>query len=101
MYAAKGGFNMATFFLFGKYTPDAVKQISAERTKKANALIEANGGKVQSGFALMGEFDLVLIVDFPDIKQAMKTSVGLARLLGISFTTAPAVSVEEFDKLIV
>lgn len=30
----------------------------------------------------------------------MKASVELAKLLGISFTTAPAVTVEEFDKLI-
>jgi uncharacterized protein with GYD domain len=92
---------MATFFLFGKYSSDAIKHISTDRTKKANALIESNGGKLQSGYALMGEFDLALIVDFPDMKQAMKTSVGLARLLGISFKTSPAVSIEEFDKLIV
>jgi hypothetical protein len=39
-------------------------------------------------------------VDFPNEKQAMKTSVELAKLLGIGFTTAPAVSVEEFDKLL-
>jgi hypothetical protein len=30
----------------------------------------------------------------------MKASVELARMLGISFTTAPAVTIEEFDKLV-
>jgi hypothetical protein len=30
----------------------------------------------------------------------MKTSVGLAKLLGIAFSTAPAMSIEEFDKLV-
>jgi hypothetical protein len=29
----------------------------------------------------------------------MKTSVALSRMLGIGFSTAPAVSVETFDKL--
>jgi hypothetical protein len=29
----------------------------------------------------------------------MKASVGLNKLLGISFTTLPAVSLEEFDKM--
>ena len=43
--------------------------------------------------------DLILILDFPDTQKAMKTSVGLTKMLGIAFTTAPAVSVEEFDKL--
>jgi uncharacterized protein with GYD domain len=85
--------------MFGKYTHEGMKGISAERTKKASALIEQNGGKVVSGYALLGEFDLILILDFPDTQQAMKTSVGLTKMLGIAFTTAPAVSVEEFDKL--
>jgi hypothetical protein len=35
----------------------------------------------------------------PDTEQAMKTSVALSKMLNISFTTAPAVSVETFDKL--
>jgi hypothetical protein len=39
-------------------------------------------------------------VDFPSLEQAIKTSVALAKLLGISFTTSPAVSMEEFDKLV-
>jgi hypothetical protein len=34
------------------------------------------------------------------MKEAMKASVELTKLLGISFTTAPAVTVEEFDELI-
>ena len=40
------------------------------------------------------------IVDFPSPEQAMKTSVALAKQLGISFSTLPAVSVEDFDMLV-
>jgi hypothetical protein len=39
------------------------------------------------------------VVDFPGISQVMKISVDLARMSGISFTTFPAVTVEEFDKM--
>ena len=39
-------------------------------------------------------------MDFPGVKEAMGASVKLAQLLGISFTTSPAVTVEEFDELI-
>jgi uncharacterized protein with GYD domain len=89
---------MSTYFLFGKYASDAVKQISAERTDKATALIKKYGGELKSGYALLGEHDIVIIADFPDAVQAMKTSVALAKLLGISFSTSPAVSVDEFDR---
>ncbi len=91
---------MTTYFLFGKYSHDSIKQISTKRTNEALAEISKNGGKLNAGYALLGEHDLVLIVDFPGTEQAMKTSVALAKLLGISFSTSPAVSIEEFDKLV-
>jgi uncharacterized protein with GYD domain len=96
----KGG-KMTTYFLFGKYSQEAIKEISSERSTKANDIIESNGGKFVSGYALLGDIDLVLIVDFPGTEQAMKAAVDLAKILGIGFTTAPAVNVEEFDRLIV
>jgi len=91
---------MTTYFMFGKYSHDSIKQISAQRSKEAIAEIGKNGGKLNAGYALLGEHDLVLIVDFPGTEQAMKTSVALAKLLGISFSTAPAVSMGDFDKLV-
>jgi uncharacterized protein with GYD domain len=91
---------MPTFIMFGKYSHDSIKEISSARTQKASQLISDNGGAVKSGYALLGETDLVLVVDFPSNESAMKASVGLAKLLGISFSTAPAVSLEAFDKLV-
>jgi uncharacterized protein with GYD domain len=92
---------MATYFMFGKYTADSVKEISAERSTKATSLVEGYGGKVKAGYALLGEHDIVLILEFPGLEAAMKASVALNKLLGISFVTSPAVTVEEFDKLMV
>jgi uncharacterized protein with GYD domain len=86
--------------MFGKYSHGSIKEISAERTQKANQLISDNGGSVKSGYALLGETDLVLVVDFPSNNDAMKASVGMTKLLGIAFSTAPAVSMEEFDNLV-
>jgi len=95
----KGGIVMATFFMFGRYSSEAVKGISAKRTKEAESLIKKFGGKVNSMYALLGEKDLVFIVTFPGIEEAMKASVALSKLTGITFTTLPAVTVEEFDRL--
>jgi uncharacterized protein with GYD domain len=90
---------MPTYVMFGNYSHDSIKEISAERTQKAEQLIKDNGGSVKSGYALLGDTDLLLVVDFPSNNDAMKASVGLAKMLGIAFTTAPAVTMEEFDKL--
>ena len=92
---------MATFFMFGSYSIDGVKAISADRTAKAAAVIGDFGGEVEAGYALLGTTDIVLIVDLPNVEAAMKASVALTKLLDISFTTAPAVTVEQFDKLVV
>lgn len=91
---------MEPFLMFGKYSIDSVKEISAERSVKAAAVIGDLGGEIKAGFALLGETDVVIIVDFPGVKEAMKASVELTKLLGIAFTTAPAVTMEEFDTLI-
>ena len=90
---------MATYLMFGKYSLQAVKAISAKRTGQAAALIKKQGGELKTGYALLGDVDLVLVVELPDTERAMKVSAALTELLGISFTTAPAVSLEQFDKL--
>jgi len=90
---------MATFLMFGKYSPEALKQISSKRTEDTVSLIKKFGGKVKTMYALLGEKDLVFILTFPEMEQAMKASVALSKLTGIGFSTCPAVTVEEFDKL--
>ena len=91
---------MTTFFMFGKYSSESLKEMSTERTYKIVSLIKKLGGEVSSMYALMGEKDLVFIVNFPGIEQAMKASVALSKLTGISFTTEQAITVEKFDKMI-
>ena len=90
---------MATFLMVGKYSSEALKQMSAERTDKTFSLIKKLGGEVKAMYALLGEKDLAFIVDLPGIEQAMKASIALNKLTGISFTTFPAVAVEDFDKM--
>ena len=91
---------MATYFMFGKYSSESLKQMSAERTDKAVSLINKFGGQVNSMYALLGEQDLVLIVDFPDLEQVMKASIALTKMTNVSFSTSPAIAVEDFDKMI-
>ena len=91
---------MATYLLFGTYTPESLKAANAERTDEAIALIRQHGGEYKAGYALLGEPDLVVILDLPDTQRALQVSAGLTRLLGIRFRIAPAVSMDEFDRLL-
>lgn len=90
---------MAKFFMYGKYSQEAMKGISAERTKKALEAITKAGGKVDSMYALLGKYDIVLIADFPAVADVMKASIALNKLTGISFVSFPAITIEEFDKI--
>jgi len=90
---------MATFIKCGKYSLEALKGIKAERTQKSVKLIEKFGGKVEAMYAVLGEQDLVFILDFPGIEEAAKSSIALAKTTGIAFSTSPAISVDQFDKI--
>lgn len=91
---------MATYFLFGRYSHDAVKEIHPERTKKAASIIEAMGGKIVGMYAICGDYDLALILNLPGLDEAVRVSVELHMMTGIHFSTLPALPVEYFDVLI-
>jgi uncharacterized protein with GYD domain len=90
---------MATYFMFGKYSQDSIKKISAKRTGDTKELIKKQGGNLIDAYALLGDKDLVLIVELPDTEHAMKTSVMLSKKLEIGFSTFPAISVDTFDEI--
>ena len=90
---------MATFFMFGKYTSEALKAMSAKRTELVVKEIKKLKGEVNAMHALLGEYDLLFCVKLPSIEAAMKASVKIAKMTGISFATFPAVPVETFDQL--
>lgn len=91
---------MATYFMFGTYGKDSLRGISAARTKKAEALIRKLGGSLTSAYGLLGEKDIVLIVELPGVEELTKASIGLSRLTGIAFASVPAIPVDRFDKLV-
>lgn len=90
---------MATFLMLGNYSPAAIEAVSAKRTHAAQRLIKKHGGKVKSLYALLGQYDLALTAELPDVETAMQISVLLGKSTGISFTTLPAVDVKTFDEL--
>jgi len=90
---------MAKFIMLGRYSYEAIKGISKARTKKVISIIESFSGKVDSMYVLAGNYDLILIAEFEDVKKAIGASVAITKLTGIGFNTLPAISVEEFDNI--
>ncbi len=90
---------MSYFFMFGKYTSESVKKISKERTQQMLEIVHQFGGQIKDMYALLGAYDLVLIANFPDMKEALQASVSISKATGISFSTLPAITVQEFDEL--
>jgi uncharacterized protein with GYD domain len=90
---------MSTYILFGKYTPESLRGVSAKRTEEANRLIKGLGGEIKAAYALLGDTDLLFVLELPDNDAAIKASTGLTKLTGIGLCTAPAVTIEAFDKL--
>lgn len=90
---------MAKFVLFGKYSVEALKNISAARTEEAKRIVQKFGGSIEAIYALLGDVDLLILADLPGVNEAVQVSVALSKATGIGFRTAPAISVEEFDRL--
>ena len=91
---------MALYMMLGTYSQDSVRNINAARTKEAVGIIEKFNGQVVSMYAMLGQYDVVLIVNLPGNREAMEVSVGLARITGIQFVTGPVIPVERFDEMV-
>jgi uncharacterized protein with GYD domain len=90
---------MQTFVMLGKYSSPALAEISSERTVWVYNLVKESNGRVKEFYALLGEKDLILIVELPGIHEAIQVSIALSKHTGIAFSTSPAVTVDDFDKL--
>ena len=90
---------MEVFFMFGKYNPEALREMSIQRTDQVLQEIRNLGGHVNSMHALLGEYDLLFCVNLPGLDAALKASVVLTKITQISFTTYPAITVEAFDRI--
>jgi uncharacterized protein with GYD domain len=91
---------MSAFLMLGNYTSHATQAISKARTKQVASLISECGGEMKDIYGLLGAYDLAIVAEFPDNESAIRTSLSLTKMTGITFSTLPAVKVEAFDNLV-
>ncbi len=68
---------MSTYFMFGKYSHEATKEITPERTAKAIKIIDKLGGQVKGMYAILGDYDIIMLIEGPDMETIIKISVDL------------------------
>lgn len=92
---------MPLYVTLMKYTPEAMKNIHEvpERFQQNRQLIESKGGKLIGFYALMGEWDLLAITEFPDEKSAMSALVTIGKTGRATTQTMTAISGEDFITL--
>ncbi|MGM0486389.1 MAG: GYD domain-containing protein [Planctomycetota bacterium] len=65
---------MATFLMFGTYSSGFARKITSERTRKTRELIEKMGGRVRDIYALLGEYDVMIVADYARMGRAYRFS---------------------------
>ena len=60
---------MPTYVTLFRYSSEGFKDLSEERRQQQISLIESHGGQVKEAYGLMGEWDVLIITEFPDFPQ--------------------------------
>lgn len=93
---------MQTYILLMKLTEQGIKDIknAPKRIDLAAQSLEAMGGKMVSFYAVMGEYDYVVIGEVPSDEVAMKFLLGLGAVGNVRTTTLKAFTREEFMRAV-
>lgn len=92
---------MPTFITFWKYTKEGLVDIrnTPERFKTVNDIVKALGGKVIVTYGLLGEYDVVTIMELPDEKAAASAILKICSRGRITAQTMTAIPIDDFLKI--
>jgi len=72
---------MPMYLFQGKFSPEAFKALidrPHDRTEAARKVIEAAGGKLHQYFYAFGEYDVVVLMEYPDNAACAAASMAVA-----------------------
>jgi len=93
---------MAIFVALGTMTEQGIRNLEAMsvRHKRAVERAEQRGAKILASYALLGQYDYLVILEAPDIKTAAYVLTKEAEGGNVRYQTMAALPMEEFTKLI-
>ena len=88
---------MRIYVILLNWTDQGVKNSrdTIKRARAFRALIESRGGKVREHLYTLGEYDIVMVTEFPDDDIAAAAVLALASLGNVRSKTARAFTDEE------
>ena len=93
---------MQTYLGLLQWTKEGVAKIkdSPSRLDAAKKAFESAGGKINSFFMLMGQYDAAIIAEAPDDATMARVTLALASRGGIRTVTHRAFTEDEYRKII-
>ncbi|TKB72821.1 MAG: GYD domain-containing protein [Nitrospira sp.] len=94
---------MPTYVSLVKFTQHGLMTMKDKGIERAEAVqknAKAQGGKLLQAYYCLGEYVVVAIWEFPDNRAAMKAAVLNASMGHIQITTMPAVTRDDWKKLL-
>jgi uncharacterized protein with GYD domain len=89
---------MPTYILLSTLTPEGVQTVknNPQRIKEVNKEIEQIGAKVVAQWAVLGQFDIVNVIEAPDEKTMAKVSLELGSRGTAHYQSLAAIPIDEF-----
>jgi len=93
---------MPTYVTLAEYTQQGIENIdeSPHRIEEFREIVESNGGEITDYHVTMGEYDVVMVTEFPDAETAARVLLTVGREGNVSTETLTAFSEEEFGDLV-
>jgi uncharacterized protein with GYD domain len=92
---------MPTYLWQGSYTSEGAKGLAKEGGTKRRAfvqqMVEKSGGKLNAFYFAIGESDVYVIAEFPDVASAVAVSLAVNGSGAVHLKTTVLLSPEEFD----
>ncbi len=93
---------MAKFISLVKYQTKGIENIkeSPNRLDAVKQLCESMGARVESFYLTMGRYDIIIIIEAPDLETAAKILLTTTSKGAVSTETLPAFPEDEYRKII-
>lgn len=94
---------MPKYLVRGSYTPSGaaglLKDGGSGRVQAITALVESGGGKVESIYWVLGDDDIVIIVDAPDIESVAAVSLNVGASGAARTSSSELLSADQMDEI--
>ena len=93
---------MATYISLLNYTQQGIQNIkdSPSRLDSAKKAFEAMGAKVVAFYLVMGQYDIIMVIEAPDDETVAKLALSIGSLGSIRTQTLRAFTEDEYRKVI-